>query len=299
MQRGARQLHHRRRRGSHRRRRGSHHRRRRRRDGHRSRGRRRRGLMCPEQCPAYAIPAMQRRVDVHDDPVPAARRVGERVPAPGTGPGGLRLDVTRVMSGHDDPGMRYRPDPHSGQRPGDSMPAGVHAAPERRRWCRGGGGGRRGGCRVRGRVGGRSRAAACSSGQAHAGNNGSNDDPLRACGDRIPHEVLPLRGDGGGLLRSRWFRSTLSTTDAGGGRFILFPSRSNMGIRLVTCEFSRLGGLRVFIDQTRSASSTAELIFGTKLIFAARFTCRCRLESRLPPQVRGSRFPGQGPAAGD
>jgi hypothetical protein len=109
--------------------------------------------MCPERCLACAIPAMQRRVDVHDDPAPAARRIGERMPAPSTGPGGLRLDATRVMSGHDDPGMRRRPDPHPRQRPGDSMPAGVHAAPERRRWCRGGGG-RRGGCRVHGRAGG-------------------------------------------------------------------------------------------------------------------------------------------------
>jgi hypothetical protein len=50
--------------------------------------------MCPERCLAYAIPAVQRRVNVHDDPVPAARRVRERVPAPGTGPGSLRLSAT-------------------------------------------------------------------------------------------------------------------------------------------------------------------------------------------------------------
>lgn len=170
-------------------------------DRHRRR-RRRRGLMCPERWLAYALPAIQRRVDVHDDPVPAARLVGERVPAGGTGPGGLRLDATRVMSGHDDPGMRCRPDPHPNQRPGDSMPAGVHAAPERRRWCRGGGG-RRGDCRVYGWAGGRSRAAACGSGQAR-GAVGS----FRSCPARI------------------WDSTA-------------------------TCEFSGLGGVRVFIDQTR------------------------------------------------
>jgi hypothetical protein len=237
-----RQLHHR----LHRR--GSRHRRRRCRDHHRRR--RRRGLVCPERCLAYAIPAMQRRVDLHHDPMPAARRIGERMPAPGTGPGVFPLDVTRVMSGHDDPGMRCRPDPHPGQRPGDSMPAGVHAARERRRWC-GGGDGRCGGCRgssrVHGRAGGRGRAAASGSSQAYAGNHGGYNYPLGAYGDRISHEIPPRADGGDGPDRGDSAGHSLLRMRGEAGSFRSRPLR--YGIRPVTREFPEFRGGRVFIDQ--------------------------------------------------
>jgi hypothetical protein len=214
------------------------------------------------------------------------------MPAPSTGPGGLRLDATRVMSGHDDPGMRRRPDPHPRQRPGDSMPAGVHAAPERRRWCRGGGGGgRRGGCRVHGRAGRRSRAAASGSSQAYASNHGNNNDPLQAYSDRISHEVPPRADGGGGSDRGGSAGHSVLRMRGAVGSFR--SGALEYGIRPVTCEFPELGGVRVLIGQTRSASSAAVLIFGTQVDHRGGLRVRaglcpgCRLGFAVPVSGTG------------